>query len=276
MHTLSFEDDDNNNKECDWDGGDCCDNLGSKQFQYCEKCECKDPNKKAKTPACLLPAYKGDGFCDDQNNKPSCLYDGGDCCGKSGKKNQNQYCKECKCKDPNYKPSVCLKKFIGDKFCDDQNNVKECNYDGGDCCSQHHANQFQHCDKCECVDPDHHKENAGKCGAKCGASDFKGDGFCDDDNNSCGCNWDGGDCCGNSGKSKQMLYCHKCACLDPDFKPVAEDECELPEYKGDGFCDDGNNHDGCEWDGGDCCGKTGKFHQFKYCKLCQCIGKKKK
>ena len=42
----------------------------------------------------------------------------------------------------------------------------------------------------------------------------KGDGECDDTNNNCGCDWDGGDCCGNNVNS---TYCSQCACLDPNF-----------------------------------------------------------
>ena len=41
------------------------------------------------------------------------------------------------------------------------------------------------------------------------------------------------------------------------------------EYQGDGYCDDSNNHAGCDFDGGDCClipiinG---------YCSECSCYG----
>ena len=38
--------------------------------------------------------------------------------------------------------------------------------------------------------------------------------FCDDNNNLCGCDWDGGDCCGAANNYK---YCNDCACLDPDL-----------------------------------------------------------
>lgn len=31
--------------------------------------------------------------------------------------------------------------------------------------------------------------------APCQTDGWKGDGFCDDENNVCGCDWDGGDCC---------------------------------------------------------------------------------
>ena len=36
---------------------------------------------------------------------------------------------------------------------------------------------------------------------------------------------------------------------------------------GDGYCDDVNNHPGCEYDGGDCCGDVNK----EYCTLCECL-----
>ena len=41
---------------------------------------------------------------------------------------------------------------------------------------------------------------------------YKGDGYCDDPNNNCGCDWDGGDCCG---PNVRTTYCDVCACLDP-------------------------------------------------------------
>ena len=34
--------------------------------------------------------------------------------------------------------------------------------------------------------------------------------------------------------------------------------CGKPEFKGDGNCDDNNNNDACDYDGGDCCPKTVK------------------
>ena len=44
--------------------------------------------------------------------------------------------------------------------------------------------------------------------------------------------------------------------------------CEFIHYKGDGFCDDGNNNERCEYDGGDCCGSN---IDTSYCSLCQCL-----
>ena len=39
-------------------------------------------------------------------------------------------------------------------------------------------------------------------------------------------------------------------------------------WKGDGICDDINNNEHCEYDGGDCCGANVKK---QYCFECQCI-----
>ena len=49
-------------------------------------------------------------------------------------------------------------------------------------------------------------------------------------------------------------------------KPKA---CGSPEYKGDGNCDDDNNHKGCGYDGGDCCAGSVKGGKVKknYCKV---------
>ena len=45
--------------------------------------------------------------------------------------------------------------------------------------------------------------------------------------------------------------------------------CGLPDYKGDGNCDDANNNKDCAYDGGDCCAKTVKGGQVKtsYCEM---------
>merc|ERR1712187_205200 len=96
-----------------------------------------------------------------------------------------------------------------------------------------------------------------------------GDKYCDDDNNNCGCGWDGGDCCKKTGNAKQFKYCYKCGCADPSFK---EPDCPIENFKGDGICDDENNSQTCEWDGGDCCQKNGGGHrdQFSFCKHCKC------
>ena len=63
--------------------------------------------------------------------------------------------------------------------------------------------------QCKCLDPS--KQN---CKGTCGAEKFKGDGVCDDNNNNCGCDYDGGDCCANTVKGGKLNtnYCQKCEC----------------------------------------------------------------
>ena len=42
-----FCDDDNNNEECAYDGGDCCGDHANMYWNYyCSVCECLDPNGK--------------------------------------------------------------------------------------------------------------------------------------------------------------------------------------------------------------------------------------
>ena len=48
------------------------------------------------------------------------------------------------CKEPKYK---------GDGLCDDTNNNADCNWDGGDCCSQYIPDWNKYCFECECFDP---------------------------------------------------------------------------------------------------------------------------
>ena len=51
------------------------------------------------------------------------------------------------------------------------------------------------------------------CSETCGDPSRKGNHYCDDENNNCGCDWDGGDCCGNNVNTQ---YCSACECLDPN------------------------------------------------------------
>jgi len=56
----------------------------------------------------------------------------------------------------------------------------------------------------------------------CGFPQWQGDGYCDDDNNNDGCDYDGGDCCGDDVNTN---FCTECECLDPDFEDGGDD-CE--------------------------------------------------
>merc|ERR1712032_1121118 len=208
------------------------------------------------------------GNCDDDNNNAGCQYDGGDCCAKSlGNPVQKDYCKQCKCLDPNPKPPTppaCgNKEYKGDGNCDDDNNNKGCDYDGGDCCAKSLGRPVSkdYCKECKCLDPNPKPPTP----SPCGEPKYKGDGNCDDENNNEGCEFDGGDCCTKSvGGTVKKDYCKECKCLDPNPKPSP---CGAPDYKGDGNCDDENNNADCEFDGGDCCTKSvGGTVKTDYCK----------
>ena len=94
---------------------------------------------------CGPSEFCGDGFCDEALNNPECGYDGGDCC-KGSCVNRVFNCSanplDYTCRDPTYTklPSTCKvtnPEYVGDGFCDILGgyNTPDCNYDGGDCCS---------------------------------------------------------------------------------------------------------------------------------------------
>jgi len=159
----------------------------------------------------------------------------------------------------------------GDGFCDDDNNHCGCDWDGGDCCGTGAATQYAYCKNCYCLDPDDDNyappSDDATCLGQCYHTSWVGDNYCDDGNNNCGCNWDGGDCCGTANKYQ---HCTKCACLDPDLPwlQTCTGSCAHSAWTGDGYCDDGNNNCGCDWDQGDCCGEDKKYTQCTECK-CQ-------
>merc|ERR1712223_2226339 len=71
-------DDENNNAECNWDGGACCNNNAAGWDNYCSSCECLDPNAgsgpdcedKWKTKKCKKQANKGK--CNKKKVKKNC------------------------------------------------------------------------------------------------------------------------------------------------------------------------------------------------------------
>merc|ERR1712111_105307 len=203
---------------------------------------------------CGSPQWQGDNFCDDENNNAECAFDGGDCCGDDV---NTQYCSACECLEgttaaptttaapppSTEEPTACeFPNWVGDNFCDDGNNTPGCDYDGGDCCGDDVNTTY--CSACECLEQ-----------GECEAPVWQGDGFCDDGNNNAGCDFDGGDCCGDD---VNTTYCSICECAEV---------CGNPQWEGDNFCDDENNNAGCNFDGGDCCGEA---VNFTYCTECAC------
>jgi len=74
---------------------------------------------------CGKPEYANDFFCDDENNKAGCHWDGGACCNRDlwEFEHWKSYCTDCECKDPNArepspcedKEKTCKKKCKGNK-----------------------------------------------------------------------------------------------------------------------------------------------------------------
>ena len=98
-----------------------------------------------------------------------------------------------------------------------------------------------------------------------------GDEYCDDDLNKEEFCWDGGDCCGDN---IVTIHCSVCQCLEPGYSIKAPDSSGCKDsWRGDGHCDDENNNEECDWDGGDCCGdnvKTINSNDEITCIVCEC------
>ena len=97
-----FCNDETNNPDCNYDGGDCC--VVNANIISCSECGCH----LIETCAAGYHPSVGNGFCNNGTNIAECEYDGGDCC---------------------LNPNV-----VGDGICNDETNYLGCNYDGGDCC----------------------------------------------------------------------------------------------------------------------------------------------
>ena len=97
-----FCNDETNNADCNYDGGDCC--VVNVNTDTCSKCGCL----LLETCAAGYHPFVGNGFCNDNTNIAECDYDGGDCCGY----NINlEHCTECSCKIKSM-----FKNFIVEKF----------------------------------------------------------------------------------------------------------------------------------------------------------------
>ena len=77
----------NNNEECHFDGGDCCDCArasNKSSFSLCADPDvaCYNPTAATVQSTCINGIIEsiGDGECNSDNNNEACLYDGGDCC----------------------------------------------------------------------------------------------------------------------------------------------------------------------------------------------------
>ena len=84
-----FCNDETNNVNCYFDGGDCCGSCIAKM--YCSECACYEP--EITTLGTMNPLL-GDGYCNDETNNQDCNFDGGDCCGPCI---NTEVCSECEC-----------------------------------------------------------------------------------------------------------------------------------------------------------------------------------
>ena len=89
--------------------------------------------------------------------------------------------------------------MIGDGICDDLNNIRGCNYDGGDCCMTN--GNFASCSQCECI-------------VDTPTNALIANGFCNDITNNAECSYDGGDCCGSCIVKE---YCSECLCITGEY-----------------------------------------------------------
>ena len=83
-----FCNDETNNADCIYDGGDCC--LVNANTVFCSECVCHF----LETCAAGYHPLVGNGFCNDDTNIGECDYDGGDCCGYNV---NNDLCSNCTC-----------------------------------------------------------------------------------------------------------------------------------------------------------------------------------
>jgi len=133
---------------------------------------------------------------------------------------------------------------LGDGKCHYYLNTAQYKWDMGDCCG---PNVKCFSNPCECKDPQWQP---------CVLPDEANDWYCDDENNTPGCGYDGGACCDPAASHN---YCTECKCK--------ETTCRNSNWIGDGYCDDLNNWPHCNFDGGDCCGSNVKKD---YCAECAC------
>ena len=225
-------DDENNNANCDYDGGDCCgDEVDT---SYCSQCQCLDPSHSTTTPqstmqsstshqttvsssGCGYPGYKGDNYCDDENNNANCDYDGGDCCGDNV---DTSYCTQCQCIDPAFTTTSTTTVTT----------------------STSSAASYYEAEGLESKESTHHKVAIEP--MLCPGYNSIGNGICDQANDNLVCYFDGGDCSlgGNT------TNCISLECFDH----LKFDPCPKFEKIGNHQCDKENFNIICSFDAGDC------------------------
>ena len=96
---------------------------------------------------CTNGELVGNGKCNDETNNLNCAYDGGDCCGSPINTN---HCSNCTCHHKETCASGVAHPLVGNDICNDETNVEECDFDGGDCCGS--CINVNHCSQCICYE----------------------------------------------------------------------------------------------------------------------------
>jgi len=116
------------------------------------------PTTTAPNTTACIDHWIGDGYCDDENNNEECQLDGGDCCQDINTRPDgwDKYCSDCQCVvGGDYSCELGVPHWVGDGYCDDENNNAICGFDGGDCCPGTAHAEFDgwdnYCNECKCV-----------------------------------------------------------------------------------------------------------------------------
>lgn len=237
-------------------GGECVDGVNS------YTCDCSGTEYEGdncETPTGDLGPHAdckgninaiGDGYCDTKNNSEGCSWDGGDCC-PSTCVNATYLCggyvhvSGDSISEPNFNclsPEACENtpegctdcapgcdaSQIGDGTCDTACWTASCQWDASDAGDP----------DCTCDDVDLNTDCDGYCFGD-DLIEWVNDDYCDD------------------GRYGLNFLCDEWSfdngsCDDVD-EPWVDPCTGYSEELADGFCDDYNNNEGCDYDGGDCC-----------------------
>eukprot|EP00904_Undaria_pinnatifida_P003009 jgi/Undpi1/12709/HiC_scaffold_6.g02377.m1 len=213
----------NNNEDCGYDGGDCCECTCVSAAYTCGDSThggyaCIDPSAacvndddatflpptedfsdtlttSTRTSSPCVTEFVGDGDCDRINNCEECGYDGGDCCECTCVSST-----EFTCGDPNNGGFACVDPSA---WCVDDDDVTAIPEDDTYFDFPDDDNRFPGSFSfSECID------------------DFISDGDCDSINNTEECDYDGGDCCECTCVSTEAYTCgaeglRPFDCIDP-------------------------------------------------------------
>ena len=185
--------------------------------------------------ACPYWSFTNDQVCDDEANVEECHFDHGDCCDVQ---NDLSSCSDCFCYSAGHTINNTLIQdcpttanqmhlHLGDGRCQLQSNNIQNLFDAGDCCLDSPECQlifegtgpsgFPAGETIDIVCPEKVciKSDVVNC-----IEEFKGDGICDDFNNSRFCEFDLRDCCGpNRYLDGALDTCCLCACIPSVYFP---------------------------------------------------------